>query len=173
MVCSALVFHPLQTFGGTPVPGGHAGAIALASSASPRRSSGFFAATFGAAMETGLSSAYTSRKYFGWAWGSCAARARRPLPHRVIVSILVGMLVLLTTIDPIQLTEYTLVFSAVVLPLTYLPILVVANDRGYLGAAPTAGSPTRRRAVPADRRGRRGGRDPVDGIDPDGGRLTC
>jgi Mn2+/Fe2+ NRAMP family transporter len=25
------------------------------------------------------------------------------------------------------------VFSAVVLPLTYLPILVVANDRAYLG----------------------------------------
>jgi Mn2+/Fe2+ NRAMP family transporter len=40
--------------------------------------------------------------------------------------------VLLTTIDPIQLTEYTLVFSAVVLPLTYLPILIVANDRDYL-----------------------------------------
>jgi len=41
--------------------------------------------------------------------------------------------VLFTTIDPIQLTEYTLLFSAVALPLTYLPILVVANDRGYLG----------------------------------------
>ena len=43
------------------------------------------------------------------------------------------MAVLFTTIDPIQLTEYTLLFSAVALPLTYLPILVVANDRGYLG----------------------------------------
>src|SRR3954451_9150730 len=51
----------------------------------------------------------------------------------VMVSILVGVAVLMTTIDPIQLTEYTLVFSAVALPLTYLPILVVANDRGYLG----------------------------------------
>ena len=51
----------------------------------------------------------------------------------MIVSILVGVAVLMTTIDPIQLTDYTLVFSAVALPLTYLPILVVANDRGYLG----------------------------------------
>src|SRR6266511_267462 len=50
-----------------------------------------------------------------------------------MVSILVGVAVLMTTIDPIQLTEYTLMFSAVALPLTYLPILVVANDRGYLG----------------------------------------
>ena len=46
--------------------------------------------------------------------------------------MLLGVALLLTTIDPIQLTEYSLVFSAVVLPLTYLPILVVANDRAYL-----------------------------------------
>ena len=50
----------------------------------------------------------------------------------LLVSVLVGAAVLLTTINPIQLTEYMLVFSAVVLPLTYLPILVVANDRRYL-----------------------------------------
>jgi Mn2+/Fe2+ NRAMP family transporter len=41
--------------------------------------------------------------------------------------------VLLSTIDPVQLTEYMLVFSAVALPLTYLPILIIANDRRYLG----------------------------------------
>ena len=40
---------------------------------------------------------------------------------------------LLTTVDPIMLTEYSVVFSAIALPLTYLPILVVANDRTYLG----------------------------------------
>jgi Mn2+/Fe2+ NRAMP family transporter len=39
---------------------------------------------------------------------------------------------MMTTVDPIQLTEYMLVFSAVVLPLTYLPIFVIANDRQYL-----------------------------------------
>ena len=31
------------------------------------------------------------------------------------------------------MTEYSIVFSAVALPLTYFPILVVANDRGYMG----------------------------------------
>ena len=40
---------------------------------------------------------------------------------------------LLTTADPIMLTEYSVVFSAVALPLTYFPILVVANDRTYMG----------------------------------------
>ena len=41
--------------------------------------------------------------------------------------------ILLTTVDPIMVTEYSVVFSAVALPLTYLPILVVANDRTYMG----------------------------------------
>jgi manganese transport protein len=30
-------------------------------------------------------------------------------------------------------TEFSVVFSAVALPLTYLPILVIANDREYMG----------------------------------------
>ena len=51
---------------------------------------------------------------------------------------------LLTTVDPIKVTEYSVVFTAVALPLTYLPILVVANDRDYMGdATSTAGSPRR------------------------------
>ena len=41
--------------------------------------------------------------------------------------------VLLTTVDPIKVTEYSIVFSAVALPLTYFPILVVANDRDLHG----------------------------------------
>jgi Mn2+/Fe2+ NRAMP family transporter len=95
---------------------------------------GFFAATFGAALETGLSSGYTVAQYFGWQWGKYVAPNRAARFHTVVlVSILLGVAVLATTINPIQLTEYTLVFSAAVLPLTYLPILVVANDREYLG----------------------------------------
>jgi Mn2+/Fe2+ NRAMP family transporter len=95
---------------------------------------GVFAATFGAAVETGLSSGYTIAQYFGWAWGKFIPPRRAARFHTVVlVSILLAVAVLLTTFDPIQLTEYTLIFSAVVLPLTYLPILVVANDRDYLG----------------------------------------
>ena len=36
-------------------------------------------------------------------------------------------------IDPIKITEYSIVFSAVALPLTYFPVLIVANDPNYLG----------------------------------------
>ena len=36
--------------------------------------------------------------------------------------------------DPVKLTEYSVIFSVVALPLTYLPILLVANDRRYMGS---------------------------------------
>jgi Mn2+/Fe2+ NRAMP family transporter len=36
--------------------------------------------------------------------------------------------------DPVKLTEYSVIFSVVALPLTYLPILLVANDRSYMGS---------------------------------------
>ncbi|SCF32781.1 NRAMP family divalent metal transporter [Micromonospora mirobrigensis] len=94
----------------------------------------FFAVTFGAALETGLSAAYAAAQYFGWQWGKRVSPRKAARFHSVLlVSVLLGVLMLMTAVDPVQLTEYMLVLSAVVLPLTYLPILVVANDRGYLG----------------------------------------
>jgi Mn2+/Fe2+ NRAMP family transporter len=94
----------------------------------------FFAVTFGAALETGLSAAYAVAQYFGWQWGKRVTPREAARFHSVLlVSVLLGVLMLMTTVDPVQLTEYMLVLSAVVLPLTYLPILVVANDRNYLG----------------------------------------
>ena len=40
----------------------------------------------------------------------------------------------MTGYDPVKLTEYSVIFSVVALPLTYLPILLVANDRTYMGS---------------------------------------
>ncbi|MEV1145163.1 divalent metal cation transporter [Micromonospora sp. NPDC049799] len=95
---------------------------------------GFFAVTFGAALETGLSAAYAAAQYFGWQWGKRVRPREAARFHTVLlVSVLLGVLVLFTRVDPVTLTEYMLVVSAVALPLTYLPILVVANDRTYLG----------------------------------------
>ena len=45
-----------------------------------------------------------------------------------------ALLVVMTGYDPVKLTEYSVIFSVVALPLTYLPILLVANDRTYMGA---------------------------------------
>jgi Mn2+/Fe2+ NRAMP family transporter len=95
---------------------------------------GFFAATFGAACETGLSVGYSIGQYFGWQWGKFARPREAARFHLVLLlsTVLAGM-VLLTTIDPILVTEASVVFSALALPLTYLPILIVANDREYMG----------------------------------------
>ena len=95
---------------------------------------GFFAATFGAACETGLSVGYSIAQYYGWQWGKYVEPLRAARFHTVVlVSSIAAIGVLLTTVDPIMLTEYSVVFSAIALPLTYFPILVVANDRTYMG----------------------------------------
>jgi len=95
---------------------------------------GIFAATFGAALETLLSCGYTVAQYFGWQWGKFVRPQESSRFHAVIiVVVLAGAMVLLTTVDPVKVTEYSVVFSAVALPLTYLPILIVANDPDYLG----------------------------------------
>jgi Mn2+/Fe2+ NRAMP family transporter len=95
---------------------------------------GMLAAFFGAALETTLSSGYTIAQYFGWSWGkfrrpSAAARFHLTM----IIGLVLALGILATGVDPIQVTEYSVVFSAVALPLTYVPILIIANDSEYMG----------------------------------------
>jgi Mn2+/Fe2+ NRAMP family transporter len=95
---------------------------------------GFFAATFGAALETALSSGYTIAQYFGWQWGKFVRPLQAARFHTVVLAtIIIAAIIGLSSVDPIKVTEYSLIFSAVALPLTYFPILVVANDPGYMG----------------------------------------
>ena len=95
---------------------------------------GIVAATTGAALETTLSSGYTLAQFFGWPWGKFHTPAKAARFHlTMIVCLLVGLAVLATGVDPILITEYSVVFSAIALPLTYLPILVVSNDPQYMG----------------------------------------
>jgi Mn2+/Fe2+ NRAMP family transporter len=95
---------------------------------------GVFAATFGATLETALSSGYTISQYFGWQWGKYV-RPRQAARFHVVVLIVtvIATALVLTTVDPIIVTEYSLVFSAAALPLTYLPVLMIANDPDYMG----------------------------------------
>ncbi len=95
---------------------------------------GFVAATFGAALETGLSTGYSIAQYFGWQWGKFVRPREATRFHAVLlVATALAVTGVLTTADPIKVTEYSIVFSAVALPLTYLPILIIANDRDYMG----------------------------------------
>jgi Mn2+/Fe2+ NRAMP family transporter len=95
---------------------------------------GIFAATFGAALETALSAGYTVAQYLGWQWGKYVRPADSPRFHVVILmAILAGVLFAASGVDPVKVTEYSIVLSAAALPLTYFPILLVANDPDYVG----------------------------------------
>lgn len=95
---------------------------------------GIVAATFGAALETALSSGYTLAQYLGWSWGKFRRPTHAARFHlTMIVALVIAVGILMTSVDPIAVTEMSVVFSAVALPLTYVPILVVANDPEYMG----------------------------------------
>ena len=95
---------------------------------------GIVAATAGAALETTLSAGYTIAQFLGWSWGKFRPPALAAGFHLLmIICLIVGVGTLMTGIDPIKVTEISVVFSAVALPLTYLPILIVANDPEFMG----------------------------------------
>ena len=96
---------------------------------------GILFAVGGAAIETSFAGAYNIAQFFGWRWGKKerpAAASRFTLSWLIIFAL--AMLVVMTGYDPVKLTEYSVIFSVVALPLTYLPILLVANDRTYMGS---------------------------------------
>jgi manganese transport protein len=95
---------------------------------------GILFAVGGAAIDTCFSGAYNLAQYFGWEWGK--HRRPRDAPRFTIawaVLLVLALLVIMTGIDPVMLTEYAVIFSVVALPLTYIPILLVANDTAYMG----------------------------------------
>ncbi|MEU6786468.1 divalent metal cation transporter [Nonomuraea angiospora] len=95
---------------------------------------GVFAATLGATLEVALSSGYCLSQYFGWQWGKRVRPREAARFHAtVLIVMIVATALILTSVDPIMVTEYSLVFSAAALPLTYLPVLMIANDRDYMG----------------------------------------
>jgi manganese transport protein len=95
---------------------------------------GILFAVSGAAIDTAFAGAYNFAQFFGWEWGKYRRPVQAPrFTLAWIVMLILGFLIIVTGIDPIQLTEYSVIFSALALPLTYLPILLVANDRAYMG----------------------------------------
>jgi Mn2+/Fe2+ NRAMP family transporter len=95
---------------------------------------GTLAAVSGAAIDSGFSGAYNIAQFFGWEWGKYRHNAGAPqFTLAWIVMLVVGFLVVVTGVDPIMVTELSVIFSVVALPLTYVPILLVANDRAYMG----------------------------------------
>ena len=131
---TAVVFGPLDASVDTLGQVGLPVAVALGKIGLAIAILGFVAATLGAACETGLSTGYSIAQYFGWQWGKYVRPKQAARFHSVLLLVTVlALLVLVTGVDPILVTEASVVFSAAALPLTYFPILVVANDPDYMG----------------------------------------
>jgi Mn2+/Fe2+ NRAMP family transporter len=95
---------------------------------------GILFAVSGAAIDTLFAGAYNVAQFLGWEWGRYRTNAGAPRFTLAWMALLVVALgIVMTGVDPVQLTEYAVIFSVVALPLTYLPILLVANDRAYMG----------------------------------------
>ena len=95
---------------------------------------GILFAVGGAAIDSALSGAYNMAQFFGWEWGKYRAPVNAPrFSVAWMVMLVLGFLIVLTGVDPILVTEISVIFSVVALPLTYVPILLVATDRAYMG----------------------------------------
>ena len=95
---------------------------------------GMLFAFAGAAIETALSGAYNMAHFLGWPWGKFRAPATAPrfTLAWLVITVLAGA-IMLTGVDPVQVVEYSIVFSVIILPLTYFPLVLVAADRRVMG----------------------------------------
>ena len=95
---------------------------------------GMFFAFAGAGIETAMSSAYNIAQFMGWPWGKFRAPRSAPrfaIAWMVVLALATG--IVLTGVDPIQVVEYSIVFSVVILPLTYFPLMAISRDPDIMG----------------------------------------
>ncbi|MEO7366015.1 MAG: divalent metal cation transporter [Sphingomicrobium sp.] len=94
---------------------------------------GMIFAVSGAAVETCLANAYSIAQFFGWEWG----RHKKPweAPRFTlawIILFLLALAIVFTGVDVMKLVEFAVLFSVLVLPLTYLPLMLLAGDKTFM-----------------------------------------
>jgi manganese transport protein len=95
---------------------------------------GMLFAVGGAAVECAFSGAYTLAQFAGWEWGKY--RRPREAPRFTLAWLAffaLAFAIVETGVDPVLLTEYAVILSVVALPMTYLPVLLIARDRTFMG----------------------------------------
>jgi manganese transport protein len=88
----------------------------------------------GAAVESCFAGAYNIAQYYGLRWGKHTHPLKVPrFTLNWLLLLGAALLIILTGFDPITVTEYAVIFSVMVMPLTYLPILLAARDQRLMG----------------------------------------
>jgi Mn2+/Fe2+ NRAMP family transporter len=134
MLLSAMFLGPIDIAGGTLSEIGLAMAQPLGKIGAMLFASALFVTCLGAALEVSLSTAYNISQGFGWEWGEEHLPARAPRFNLLLILFLAVALVLSTIGgDPLQLALIGASFTALVLPISLAPFLVLMNDPTYLG----------------------------------------
>jgi Mn2+/Fe2+ NRAMP family transporter len=80
-----------------------------------------------------MANAYGISQFFGWMWGRHKKRWEAPRYTLTWIALfLLALLIVLTGVDVMTLVEFAILFSILVLPLTYLPLLLLAGDKKYM-----------------------------------------
>ena len=95
---------------------------------------GAFAAIGGATIDSAFSCAYALAQHQCWTWGeSKGIRGAKRWFATMLAAAGIGFAVVQTRVDPVQLTEYAVIASAIAMPLSFYPIVRVSQDREVMG----------------------------------------
>src|SRR3954454_7620200 len=134
LAASAQLFGPINVSPEIPGSSGLEAAIPFGKPGLLLALLGMLFAVAGAAVETCMSNAYAVAQFFGWEWGRHTKPWDAPrFTLAWVAMFLLALIIVLTGVDVMQLVEYAVLFSIVVLPLTYLPLLLLAGDKSYMG----------------------------------------
>ncbi len=91
-------------------------------------------ACFGAGLEIALQLAYLVAQGFGWGWGE-NLRPREAARFTLVYTLALPLAALVSVagMDPLKLTVISMALTALSLPVTVVPLLVLMNDPLYLG----------------------------------------
>ncbi|MES2135718.1 MAG: divalent metal cation transporter [Pseudomonadota bacterium] len=133
LASSAQLFGPALVSPETPGTSALEAAIPLGRTGLLLALLGMLMAIGGAAVETCMANAYSVAQFFGWEWG----RHKKPweAPRFTLawmICFLLALAIVLTNVDVMSLVEYAVLFSIIVLPLTYLPLMLLAGDKTYM-----------------------------------------
>jgi Mn2+/Fe2+ NRAMP family transporter len=134
IVVSGFLFHPLG------VEPNNLGTVALPAQGAFGETGlllalgGMLFCVGGAAIDSSFAASYNLAQFLGWEWGRNRGPKKAPrFTVSWLVFLLLAVLIVESGINPVEITEYSVVFSVVALPLTYLPIMLIAGDRSFMG----------------------------------------
>jgi Mn2+/Fe2+ NRAMP family transporter len=134
LIVAAMVFHPLGI-----EPDRFEQVALLLSEPLGRLGFYLFAATLficclGAALELALATSYSFAQGMGWNWGE-NVRPRNASRFTLVYTVMIAAvsILMVSGINPLELTLFSMALTALVLPLVTFPFLILMNDPDYVG----------------------------------------